>query len=208
MHVVCALILYFFWFEKPAGVKDPTILDKKAAEILENLSPKSHEILIPANFRVRGQRLEKRLIERAETIPVVAYNYMAGYGYIAVFYILLILTSVVYGGIHLCGWNFIFPTEIEAYIWKISCVGSLATFFSLPSFVIFLSWYFYGDRSIIQIVRNRWEMMDIYQLVSMPIFIFGIISRVFLIVQSFLSLRGAVEGIYLVVPWTQFLPHI
>ncbi|KAI5799905.1 hypothetical protein EDC01DRAFT_648105 [Geopyxis carbonaria] len=217
VHVACALILYFFWFEKPAGVKDPTILKSEAAAILTELNG-----MLPRYYSEswRSRKPKETIVERSETLPSVAYYSIDRDTLYPLFGILLLLlTSAAYGGFHLAGWNFIFSNIIEIYTWKIAIVGSFSSVLSLYGTmgIIYIYFYLVKNRSFRETFQYLFrpdleDLLDflllLYMWISSLLSIIVIISRILLIILSYLSLRDSVEGIYLVVPWTQFLPHI
>jgi hypothetical protein len=123
-----------------------------------------------------------------------------------------------YGGIHCAAWFSLFPTTVEALIWRLSstCVTSsglvLTTLFRLSDPIIRLvDWS--EDYS-----RNRVILKPLFWIYALGWFIFVIIwasffgayvfSRGFLIVEAFISLRHLPVTAYDTPDWTQWLPHL
>ena len=119
--------------------------------------------------------------------------------------LLLFLLPALYGAIHLSAWTFEFPTAIEHKLWKIACLDLVV---SLPVFLIGSlarevgtngEQFTMGDMAIL-----AWLGL-IFLLVNMPV---TIIARMYLVVESFVSLRRVPVGVYATVPWSDWLPHI
>jgi hypothetical protein len=102
-----------------------------------------------------------------------------------------VLLSAVctFNACHLVGWNFEFPTNIEALLWKTATVCCLI----LP--------LVYAMKSLVLPNENEeWPLI-----VFLPLY--GLI-RLYLIVEVFFRLRRVPAGVYQTVQWAQFLPHI
>lgn len=98
-----------------------------------------------------------------------------------------------YGGIHLAAWSFHFPTLAEAIIWKVSCI--------LP-FCIYLFWNIwecidYDSGSGVVEMVGRWSVASVI-----------LFCRMFLVIESFISLRSVPIGVYWTPAWLEMIPHI
>ena len=109
--------------------------------------------------------------------------------------------GVVFGGIHCAGWFFNFPSSEEAILWRVSSAVLTGIAFLLP-LIHFLSVLF----NIHVNTHNRRDPFAI----GVPIFILlvYVISRLFLLVEAFISLRHLTPGMLALVKWTSFIPHI
>ena len=129
-----------------------------------------------------------------------------------VLFILLVALPLVYGGIHLATWNFHFASQTEHLLWKIACINIMGT---IPLGVIFFvcesrAWNIAYRR------RSSWEkapailvlLMHITWIFFTPLFIFYALSRIYIVVESFISLRHVPIGVYAAIPWVQNIPHI
>ena len=98
-----------------------------------------------------------------------------------------VLLSLIYDGVHLTAWYYSFVTRSEQLLWRISGIIVMAQFL--------LQW---------------WSGTCIFGfLIFMrPAMILCIFVRVFLVIESFISLRHAPLGVYTAVPWVQSIPHI
>ncbi|KAA8911410.1 hypothetical protein FN846DRAFT_440923 [Sphaerosporella brunnea] len=123
VHVVCALLMYLLWFYKPLDIHDPVVVE--ATEDVVSLFKDE----IPDKSRYLCSRARNIRTFKGST----SGSFQAGF-------VLLVLCAS-YSGIHLSTWNFFFPTDVEKYIWKVSCIiatcGSVAApgwlWFSAPN---------------------------------------------------------------------------
>ncbi|KAF8249157.1 hypothetical protein K440DRAFT_223437 [Wilcoxina mikolae CBS 423.85] len=145
--------------------------------------------------------------------------------------IILGALSIFYGGAHAAAWNSHLPTPVERLLWRISSViaGSIVPF-SLGLFIVgvilFRILQNLGERMTARFSKDhcilckvgyhcgdfledeveRWILVAlvVYLFCAAIAFIFG---RVFLAVESFLSLRSLPRGSYEAVPWSNYWPH-
>jgi hypothetical protein len=124
----------------------------------------------------------------------------------------------IYGGIHLSALNFSFPSSTEKLLWRISCIVTVSQSLLAPAFVIWSMWTFQhgfvkAQRHIFNYrkepseswARYGFRVFIILGVVTLPL---SITTRLFLVIESFISLRGVPAGVYATVPWTQYIPHI
>ena len=110
---------------------------------------------------------------------------------------------VMYGGIHLTAWDFHFASKTEQLLWKIAC------------FIII------GTMPITKLARIIWEYLHTeiewfpetvgqrlwWTLLLPRIGLYGL-SRLYIVVEAFISLRHVPIGVYAAVPWVQAIPHV
>ena len=126
--------------------------------------------------------------------------------------ILLVALPLVYGGIHLTTWNFHFASQTEQLLWKIACVDIMGT---IPISVIFFGCISHVRSKAYRrwsIPEQEFAMLLLVQYTSWilftPLFIFYALSRIYIVVESFISLRHVPIGVYAAIPWVQDIPHI
>lgn len=100
----------------------------------------------------------------------------------------LLLLPIAYGGIHLAAWGFEFPSPAESLLWKISCLIIMG----LLAMVVLMHWI-----SSMELRHFAYIMLILY-----------VAARIFIVVESFISLRHVPIGVYAAVPWVQNIPHI
>ncbi|KAI9675860.1 MAG: hypothetical protein M1822_008869 [Bathelium mastoideum] len=153
-----------------------------------------------------------------------AKNYLGSSGgYIRAFAFVFLLA--LYGGVHFSVRNEHFPTRSELLIWLVSCyilLGAAALVFPIttsaqilrqichdtddgqperilnPPVDFFFLCHWEADSVIIGCVSIMWAC------------IFGLLytfARLFLVIESFISLRSVPLGVYYTPNWTGYLPH-
>ena len=126
---------------------------------------------------------------------------------------LLVALPLVYGGIHLATWNFHFASQTEHLLWNIACIDIMGT---IPLSVIFFVCISRAETS----AYRRWSSWEkknpamavllnyIARILFASMFIFYALSRIYIVVESFISLRHVPIGVYAAIPWVQNIPHI
>ena len=107
------------------------------------------------------------------------------------------VVGAVFGGIHCVGWFFDFPSSVEAMLWRVSSVVLTGSAVLLPLLGIVLASIF------VQPLLNRF-LIPVYTIILLVY----VVSRLFLLVEAFISLRHLTRGMLALVKWTSFIPHI
>ncbi|KIK66305.1 hypothetical protein GYMLUDRAFT_157499 [Collybiopsis luxurians FD-317 M1] len=107
--------------------------------------------------------------------------------------------AMIFGAIHCVAWNFVFPTDSEQLLWRISSV--FVTFAPFYIMLIDTAAYYWID---------AWNIIYsvIVEVLLMPAVMFYVGARLVLIVQPFLALRDLPLSALQDVAWTTFIPHI
>ena len=144
------------------------------------------------------------------------------------------IISLLFGLIHCLGWSLVFPSGAERLVWRVSAVIIAALpllilfsySFGLFFFIVYFEWL--ADDSDLEDWRSpkrrrRQQLRDLFSdwiimptarfrraiwwifVILIPIYL---LARMALLVEAFLSLRSLPSGAYLVVNWTDYLPHI
>jgi hypothetical protein len=153
-------------------------------------------------------RLKDSLVHNAHNFPKLwlysgsIYGFFGGLRFAPLLMFLYLFLPAVYGGVHLSAWTFEFPTWTERMLWRAACFDIMGT-----SFVaIILVWSYFG---LMIFLRHTNPLLEYTPKVLLAIlFLCYAISRVFIVVEAFVSLRHVPIGVYLAVPWTQSIPHI
>ncbi|KAM0794505.1 hypothetical protein BDR22DRAFT_689841 [Usnea florida] len=137
--------------------------------------------------------------------------------------LILLFLPLIYGGIHLTTWNFHFASQTEHLLWKIACIDIMGTIpgcmaFSLPASLLMPGNYdnFRGedileDLANIGLFKNKiiGTIVDlIIWILLVSMIIFYLLSRIYIVVESFVSLRHVPIGVYAAIPWVQDIVHI
>ena len=175
------------------------------------------EIDLESTIVVNVSNWPKDLLQSLEENPIFL-SYLNPYEKNQGFLLILVALSLLYGGIHLATWNFAFASKTEHLLWKIACIDIMATVpIGFPSFYWY-SFYLLGLRELLS-DRNKLIaealMLFPHDVAVFPNFGFLSIlsvcyafSRIYIVIESFISLRHVPIGVYAAVPWVQAIPHI
>lgn len=119
-----------------------------------------------------------------------------------------------YGAAHATAWAFVFPTDVERLLWRIACIDTIAGVISLLAiFSVVVFYHEHGYKLLLKsfFTREPGVMSLLYRLVvligilNFPLFI---LSRTYIIAETFISLRHVQLGVYQTVQWTDYFPHL
>ena len=118
-----------------------------------------------------------------------------------------------YGAAHATAWDFVFPTPVERFLWRIACIDTIAGVISLLAiFSVVVFYYEHGFRLLWKSFFTRepgllpllYRLVILIGLLNAPFFI---LSRIYIITETFISLRRAQLGVFQTVEWTDYIPH-
>ena len=114
-------------------------------------------------------------------------------------HILLSFLNILYGAAHASAWNSHFPTLLERLLWRISCFVLL-----LPAIVTTI-------KLLTQKMPNKWHV-DYYMSIAVhilmhPVLLVYFSARIFVVVESFISMRNLPHGSYETVSLAKYWPH-
>ena len=113
------------------------------------------------------------------------------------FWFMLVTLPVLYGSVHLTAWNFEFPTYIEKIMWRVACTDIAG---GIPlCFAILLVWL---------VVPDFERSLGLLGLVVLPLAVLSIGARLFIITESFISVRKLPIGVFITVDWSTYIPHL
>jgi len=108
-----------------------------------------------------------------------------------------IVFGAVVGGLHIVGWNFIYPTRTEQTLWR---VFSLAITFIPLTVVLF-------EQFLITFTYKHFIFLTFDLVRTILLFVY-IPARLSLVAQAFALLRDLPPSAFVAVDWTQYLPHL
>ncbi|KAF8960470.1 hypothetical protein BDZ97DRAFT_1665778 [Flammula alnicola] len=119
-------------------------------------------------------------------------------------YLIAILVSIVFGGIHCIAWSFQFPTYTERWIWRVTAVIVSALPISTSVLSVILS-----DMDDESPHAPKWLvfMSALTTAFLMASTIIYMAARIALLVLPIISLRSLPHGAYVDINWTVFFPH-
>lgn len=115
------------------------------------------------------------------------------------------LILIAYGGFHLTAWHWHFPSKAEMWLWRFSALflAGMTPVFVIVVLPMVFGWFLNTDSSWSG--RALWAVFAILYFCALLEYVF---ARIFLVVESFISLRSVPIGVYASMPWSNYIPHI
>ena len=171
--VVCSLGTYAAYWRRPKDISLPIMIPVGEGKALSDVFGK------PISPRDRFSWGEHAASEKS--------HFSSG---------LTAIITCIFGGCHLIGWDFLYPSLVERLLWRISSISCLVIPFLL----------------ILSIYIPEWLERTCFQdFPAMLFFILGILYvlvRIYLLVEVFVSLRSVPAGVYQTVNWSLYFPHL
>ena len=143
------------------------------------------------------------------------------------FHIATLLLPLAYGGIHLAARNTHFPSATESLLWKISAITVMVfvpcCYLLLISVFVsvfiadtfnesFVRWLSKRTSARTRTSLKTWlDNVNLVLFISVPLALMVLMfsfSRLYLVVESFISLRAIPLGALAATPWVQSIPHL
>ncbi|KAF4970712.1 hypothetical protein FSARC_2343 [Fusarium sarcochroum] len=136
--------------------------------------------------------------------------------------LLAVVLSAAYGGIHLTAWNSVFPNHVEKLLWKISCICVAAMPPIFAGLITALTLVANISEPILDYISQHffdlvgYHPSDLFLDMAVSImftapfwiaYLLYMVSRVYIIVEVFISLRHVPVGVYVSPSWVQMIPH-
>jgi hypothetical protein len=137
------------------------------------------------------------------------------------------ISTALYGGLHAAAWHSFFPTEVEKWFWRISSIviaaSGLIFAYGMVSDRLYFNIHPQNYQHFVKRVARglKWVMKLLSldgsdfetgtvfgQIVYHSLGAWCIISRLYLVVESFISLRKVPVEVYQTPDWTQWIPHL
>ncbi|KAF8660455.1 hypothetical protein AX16_001635 [Volvariella volvacea WC 439] len=117
------------------------------------------------------------------------------------------VVGVLFGGIHLLGWNFQFSTITERVLWRTSSlILTIIPFILTAGYASFIATQRAHNPSLHQIYQHiAFAILMPTGFLGAPLYF---MARVTLLVLAFSHLRALSDSAYQNVRWTEFIPHI
>ena len=238
VNAICAFLMYLLWFQKPQDVMVPTKVRvddeklKKLKDIVEANSPSqlddgeedaSRGFKLTdsgSRFHDLGVGLSSCRISQPENRQISQA-------------VMLLLVTTIYGGVHLTVWKGHFPTNLERILWIVSALLIMVMpFLGIPIMFVLGR----GGQGQVAKEESGWWSMTVFEQLSAPFLTHGptfptyspvrgsfylllselfrlgvllyIYARLYLVVESFASLRSLPLGSYTAFPWVSLIPHL
>jgi len=179
-HIVAAIMLYGIWWYKPQGIAEAFVIDLGECETCIRT--------VLSSGTLQMDEGEKGMMSDSP--------YHTPTGSVSGYLLVFALLGITNGAVHATAWNAHFPSLVEHQLWRIaSCVmGGVC--------VIICVFYSGAD----DYIESRSKTCGDWT--------FGIgfglfyLSRLYLVVEAFISVRSLPVGAYDTIAWVTFLPHI
>lgn len=185
-YAVSAFFIYLLLWEKPQDVMTITRVDACRTVTVENI-----EALISQAPTEAGPT------RKTPWMSTLAVNVNASH------YLATSMGSLVFGAVHLAAWNFVFPTTIERWLWRISSL--ITTGLPLITMAILGLVTFFMER-----LPESWESWDdiisatIVLIIAPAIYV---AARLFIMVEAFRTL-GFLSTETFQSTWAANVPHV
>ena len=118
--------------------------------------------------------------------------------------------SMAYGGIHIAAWNSFFPTPVERLLWRCSALCIAAS--GLVWILINMSAHWSPAikaywKSVAALRADIVSLIGLGGLATLCGFAY-VLARLFLVVESLISLRVLPKKTFETMQWTQLVPHL
>ncbi|OBS25784.1 hypothetical protein FPOA_06319 [Fusarium poae] len=127
------------------------------------------------------------------------------------FFALATTLSAIYGGIHLTIWGQPFPSYVEEIMWKASCFLIICWVPSIPVIYAILRPLSYVSDALEAMMDWPDATLSLHTEFLVLIYFISCLlyaaARVFVIIESFLSLRQVPVGVFLSPEWVELFPH-
>ncbi|KAK4158965.1 hypothetical protein QBC43DRAFT_305070 [Cladorrhinum sp. PSN259] len=204
VHVICAIVMYIFWMEKPLNLTNfekiqvpQTIIDDLYIAHRKIKGPYEDGLFYPERSNVPGFHASW-FVRDWHALTQWATDELT------LLQALALALPIMYGGVHLAAWGFEFPTAAEAMAWKVASIIIASAF---PSYATVVALVAFGISFSLSDQHIKVGKSTI--ITSLGILLFVItVSRVFLVLESFISLRSVPIGVYWTPSWLQMIPHV
>ncbi|KAI9152264.1 hypothetical protein HJFPF1_09493 [Paramyrothecium foliicola] len=161
-----------------------------------------HEVTHTDNIFARAKNVRS-------TLPYSAIQ-LSGWLYLA-----FLVVGAAYGATHLALWNYSFPSHAEMLLWKVSACTLVALVVLLLALWTVLWAFVLIEERVDKHLREDaiWpELLRAILLICALGFILAfailyVFARVFIVIESFSSLRMVPAGVYEGVTWADYIPH-
>ncbi|KZP18113.1 hypothetical protein FIBSPDRAFT_829621 [Athelia psychrophila] len=195
-YTTISVAMYRFWLNKPVNVSLPIKLEN----IVERkLQPKDSQWFIARTilFTAGGIQDDAVDVSQLRQVPTLYSGKPTGKQVILAD-IIALAVGAIFGAVHCIAWSFVFPSQAEKLLWRISAVTTVA----VPPFCVAVY--------VFQAILNYLIRMLLG--VSVILTYFGIllylVARAILLVLTFTTLRDLPPAAYETIHWMSFIPHV
>ena len=184
-YLCCAVGIYAFWWKKPQNSSAP-IMIACSDEAIDELSSSAYESHMDdwTEYLCAGHENSIEITEGKGFLSASTLNWIIG---------LAVLSFVIFGFVHLASWNSRLPSTIELWMWR----GSTLYCSICPGI--------FGLYTTVALSRKTSDFFGTIS--SYGVYVY-LILRIYIIIESFISLRALPASAFQSVQWSSFIPHI
>lgn len=118
--------------------------------------------------------------------------------------------SMAYGGVHAAAWNGYFPSRIETWLWRASsiCIAGSGFTWIVINISARVSKGFKAYWGRVESLRAHWTSLVGLGSLATLCGLAYVLARIYLVLESFISLRKLPAGAFETLQWTQLVPHL
>ena len=141
--------------------------------------------------------------------------------------LLLFVATLTYASVHVCAWNWTFPTRIENILWRIASMILLCSTITFWMFEGIAIWYRRGGEKFLYKVLNMMDRLEDIEKLRIeraanprplplkvefwsifPLAVIYAIARTYLLAEAFGGLRNLEASAFVNVNWSIYIPHV
>lgn len=122
------------------------------------------------------------------------------------------LFGVMFGGIHMIGWGFAFPSHTARTLWRVSALSVTCIPFIVTIVEILIPAK--GDEEVETEAHSKswWSKLTYYLIFSLSLLMTILLAlyvpaRFILFIEALILLKDQPSNAYIEVQWTRFIPH-
>ncbi|KAK3997189.1 hypothetical protein QBC44DRAFT_280780 [Cladorrhinum sp. PSN332] len=193
--IFCAIVMYGFWWDKPFNVQCRYVVSRLEDGYKFERSDERH---VDQRYDNWNDAAEEFIVPDLDKIDFGDKDTIIGS---TAFY----TTGGIFAGIHMCAWNWTFPSELIQALWRGFSVATLVLTFLFPLVLFPLE----ALTRRLQDHPNMPKGLDDRIVTSMIYLLIGlyILSRLGILVLTFYCFSSMPETVYTRLDWTGFIPH-
>lgn len=188
-YVVCAFIIYGFWWSKPKDIMVPMIIKMSLPAEMSGKEPEKPGVKPGLEDYIGTVAARRKNLDDTPDNTLVT-------GAAAVI-------AVIYSGIHIAAWNFDFVTSAERIAWQVCSVGSTIA----PVIALLCPLFLLAEKENAPWISWSRLCVVLAGILYMVCLISYVVARITLLVLAFMAMRSLPVGCYDTIDWVHALPH-
>ncbi|KZP12328.1 hypothetical protein FIBSPDRAFT_836378 [Athelia psychrophila] len=196
-YTTISVAMYRFWLNKPVNVSHPIQLKRIEGPVLQlrHFHWPSLEDVAKAAGGVQDEGVNLSELRQVPTL----YAGKPEEHQISLANTIALAVGAVFGAVHCIAWSFVFPSQIEMSLWRISAGTTVAIPLGYVMSYVLIPKMPDGTQGGLKF------MVIIVSMLAIP---FYVMARAVLLVLTFTTLRDLPPAAYQTIHWMSFIPHI